>query len=165
MTIPFIKELIMDGLSGKIKAIHAYDSMIWTVRSGFLTLVFAAWGLAIKTAMENKLLIHEINGYALLLSGFTVVLAIGGYCIDINYAKRKFRVITSVNQLKRIVVRPEGTPFSPIEIEQLRELLMISGDSTSVSYQSTQYRNEYKISLIVYLSPIVLIIGLLILLF
>jgi hypothetical protein len=40
-----ITRLALAEVEGKNKAIHAYDQMIWTVRSGFVTLFFGAWAL------------------------------------------------------------------------------------------------------------------------
>jgi hypothetical protein len=40
-----ISKIIVDEIGGKNQAIHAYDKMIWTVRTGFLTLFFARWGI------------------------------------------------------------------------------------------------------------------------
>lgn len=54
MEEPFLEKIIQSEISGKNAAINSYDKMMWTVRSGFLTLVFAAWGLIIKSALEVK---------------------------------------------------------------------------------------------------------------
>lgn len=34
--------------------IHGYDKYMWTVRSGYLTLVFGAWGVFVKAAVESE---------------------------------------------------------------------------------------------------------------
>ena len=45
--------LIVGEMTGKNAAIHAYDRMIWTVRTGFLTLLFGAWGLLISSISND----------------------------------------------------------------------------------------------------------------
>jgi hypothetical protein len=42
----------MTEVAGKNAAIASYDHMIWTVRSGFLTLFFGGWGLLLKSLLE-----------------------------------------------------------------------------------------------------------------
>ena len=49
----FLQELILNEIKGKNAAIHAYDRMSWTVRSGFLTLFFAAWGLVLGGMVKS----------------------------------------------------------------------------------------------------------------
>jgi hypothetical protein len=49
----FLDKTTGDEISVKIQAIHAYDKIVWTVRSGFLTLVFGGWGFII-----NQLLMY-----------------------------------------------------------------------------------------------------------
>ena len=44
----FLTKTIGDEISGKYQAIHKYDKIMWTLRSGFLTLVFGGGGLVIK---------------------------------------------------------------------------------------------------------------------
>lgn len=161
MNQEFLKQLILDGFTGKNRAIHAYDRMIWMVRSGFLTLVFAAWGFLIKTALEQHIAITNTMGYIQLLAGFSLVLAYGGYIIDVNYVKRKFRVITTVNELRTIVIRPGMSDYLPEEVERLRELLKISGDSVSIDHRSPQFENERRVSRVIYGLPSLLIILLL----
>ena len=41
----FITKIILDEITGKNQAIHAYDRMIWTVRTEFLTLFFLQAGV------------------------------------------------------------------------------------------------------------------------
>ena len=40
-----LEHMILEEIKGKNAAIHSYDKMMWTFRSGYLTLVFADGGL------------------------------------------------------------------------------------------------------------------------
>lgn len=48
-----IRQIVFDEIKGKNSAIHAYDKMIWTIRTGFLTLLFAGWGLLLSAVGKN----------------------------------------------------------------------------------------------------------------
>lgn len=51
--LSLLEKLVLDEISGKNKAIHAYDRMMWTVRTGFLTLFFSGWGILLKAMVEK----------------------------------------------------------------------------------------------------------------
>jgi len=156
----FIEKITINEIAGKNAAIHAYDDMIWKVRSGFLTLVFAGWSLLIKTAIEHKLSLTQILPYVFILSGFSLALAIGGYKIDMNYVKRKFRVINGLNELTEITATVNINVQS-IQQKALIELLKILGDSFNDKYESKAYKNEINVSRIIYFIPSLLVISIL----
>ncbi len=135
----FIEKITINEIAGKYAPIHAYDGMIWKVRSGFLTLVFAGWSLIIKTAIENKTEFTIILPYVFMLSGFSLALAIGGYKIDMNYVKRKFRVINGLNELTEITATI-NINMQNIQQKALIELLKILGDSFNDKYKSKAYK-------------------------
>jgi hypothetical protein len=153
----FIKDIITGEITGKNNAIHAYDKLIWTVRSGFLTLVFAGWSLTVKAAVENNVDFLTLMPFAFILSGFSLSLAAGAFVIDRNYARRKFRVINGVNHLMQLLT---DINFNTIELKtknELTNLLKISGDTDNKKYISGAYKNEIMVSRVIYLVPSVLI--------
>ena len=82
-----ISKIIIDEIGGKNQAIHAYDKMIWTVRTGFLTIFFAGWGILLKsfvdTSSDKQLSSqHDIFIVMLLIS---ITLSCGGFIVDLNY--------------------------------------------------------------------------------
>src|SRR6185436_11121529 len=109
----------------------AYDRMIWTVRSGFLTLVFAGWSITIKSAIEAKAGLANITPYVLTLCAFTLGLAAGAFIIDRNYARRKFRVIAAINELMQIITTKNIEDLDKPVPAELIELLKISGDAAN----------------------------------
>jgi hypothetical protein len=154
----FIEQLIKDEKAGKNMAIHAYDKMMWTVRSGYLTLVFGGWGFIIKSAIEKGVSLEFIKPYVLLLSGFTLALSIGAYLIDRNYAKRKFRVIKAVNNLVQMMMSEDMNNLKAEKREKLLELLQISGDAANDSYKMQAFTNEMHVGRTIYLLPVLLLI-------
>jgi hypothetical protein len=162
MTDEFLKDIIKTEIGGKFAAIHAYDKMMWTVRTGFLTLVFAAWSLVIKSMIEMQLEPGSIALYIYILCAFSLVLALGAYRIDLNYARRKFRVIKAVNQLMAFLCKPGDDHFSEPERNELTHLLQISGDAANKHYRQQSFVNEIIVSRIIYTTPSLLIIGILI---
>lgn len=152
----YLTKIIQGEIEGKNAAIHAYDKMMWTVRSGFLTLVFGGWGLVIKSAVETKAALAAIKPYILMLSAFTIALAIGAYLIDRNYARRKFRVIHAANELMQLLMKTDLENIDDIK-SKLRTLLQISGDADNKSYRFRAFFNEMKVSKIIYMLTSVLI--------
>jgi hypothetical protein len=149
----FTETLVNAEISGKYKAIHAYDKMIWVVRSGFLTLIFAAWSIIIKSAIESKINLREIRPYLFILSAFSFTLAIGGYLVDRNYARRKFRVIAALSGMMEIILAINFQNMENKTREVLTQLLKISGDASNNSYMSEPYNNEIMITPIIYGIP------------
>ncbi len=43
-----LERMVQAEIGGKYLAVHAYDRMLWTIRSGFATLFFAGWGLLLR---------------------------------------------------------------------------------------------------------------------
>lgn len=160
----FIKDIISKTIDGKNEALHAYDKMMWMVRSGYLTLVFAGWSFIIKAAIENKYQIEfqKTGPYILILSAFTLALAFSGYLIDKEYAKRKFRLIISINQLMRQIVLWNYDESENINKNEMMELLQISGDADNLNYKSVQYHNEMKIIKTIYLTPALIVLAIII---
>lgn len=146
----YLTKIIQGEIDGKNTAIHAYDKMMWTVRSGYLTLVFGGWGLVIKSAVETKAELLAIKPYILMLSAFTIALAIGAYLIDRNYARRKFRVIHAVNELMQLLMKTDLENIDDIR-NKLKLLLQISGDADNKSYRFKAFFNEMKVSKIIYM--------------
>ena len=59
-------------------AIRAYDKIVWTVGSGFSTLVFDGRSNVIKAAIETNSRYKRIAKYIIMLCAFSVVLAVAG---------------------------------------------------------------------------------------
>jgi hypothetical protein len=150
-----LEKFILTEIQGKYTAIHAYDKMMWMVRSGFLTLVFAGWGFVVKAAVESSLTIQLIKPYIFILSAFSLILAYGAFLIDRNYARRKFRVITAVNDLVRMVLSHDLS--KDVNCNNLIDLLNISGDADNQNYETPEFKNEIGISHLIYLIPSVLV--------
>lgn len=158
----FIKDLISAEIAGKNNAIHAYDKMIWTVRTGYLTLVFAAWSLVIKAGIDQEIDPGENKEYLYILSAFSLVLAIGGYNIDLNYAKRKFRIIKALNELMEILCKPDLGQMDPVDRKKLTRLMQVSGDAANQDYRQRSFNYELSILRIIYVAPLALIAGILV---
>lgn len=155
----FLKTLITTEIGGKKQAIHAYDRMIWTVRSGFLTLVFAGWGLLIKALVDNNANPTDSEPYVFILAAFSLALAVGAYRIDLNYVKRKFRVIAAINLFANTITTIDLDNILATARHELSEFLKIAGDAKSESYRSGAYESESMVSRIIYAVPSALIIG------
>lgn len=152
---PLLQKIIQDELGGKYAGIHAYDKYMWTVRSGYLTLVFGAWGFFVKSALEaQNVTIDKIRMYIIILAIMTILLSIGAFLIDRNYGRRKFRVINAVNAFMKLVVSRSFNLNEEHTIEKLAGLLQISGDASNDTYKCRAYQNELFVGAIIFILPL-----------
>jgi hypothetical protein len=158
----YIKQIIPGEIAGKSGAIHAYDKMMWSIRSGFYTLVFVGWSLIIKEGLDEKMHFSEILPYMVLLSFFSLSMAAGAFFIDRNYARRKFRVITRVNELMEFIMRNDLDHPTPEQENRLTEILKIAGESDAHYWESKGYNIEIRAMQLIYFTPSVIILFLLI---
>jgi hypothetical protein len=159
-----LQQLINHELAGKNAAIHAYDKMMWTVRTGFLTLTFAGWGLLIKAAVENNRSIQEIDAFIIMLAVTTLVIAISAFLIDRNYARRKFRVIAAANELVSVWLSTDDGKVDLASESKFVSLLQISGDAANKAYECAAYNNELFVGRVIYLFPCLMVILLILIL-
>jgi hypothetical protein len=146
-----LEKTILDEISGKNQAIHAYDKILWTVRAGFLTLFFGTWSIVVKSIIESfsetKVNINPLLGVMLLLS---VVFSLGGLAVDQNYVRRNFRVIYALDKLLSAVIRHRGRVAA--NSEELAAFVQVSGDKDNQLYLKVSgYGPERRTGLIIYL--------------
>ena len=153
---PLTDQLISSEISGKNAAIHAYDSIIWKIRSGFLTLLFAGWGIILSGLVEKSATVNleKAKPFVLMMLVVSIGLAVGGATIDINYVRRKFRVIHDLNKLLGMSLQLEEGQ-TDVQRADLRSAIRVSGDSGDDSYKIAGYRSAVSVLLPVYLLPIV----------
>jgi hypothetical protein len=129
--------------------------MIWTVRTGFLTLFFAGWGILLKALIEKSSKEPSVldNRILLVMLLVSVVLGIGGLIIDQNYAKRKFRVIYALDSLMSGLVQTQGQVHD--NLGYIEAFLQVAGDKSDKNYRKVSgYRREATASWTIYLLPI-----------
>lgn len=145
--LSFKQTLIINEIEGKNKAIHAYDNIIWVVRTGYLTLIFGTWALLLKGLIDNG----STYGLSMYISPMIIIslgLTIGGMIIDFNYIYRKYKVINSLNQL----MNNAFTSFENVEgndnqdNSDILNALLIAGDEKFIF--------SAFVAAILYLAPI-----------
>jgi len=151
----FIEKLISNEIEGKNKAIHAYDAMMWTVRTGYLTIVFGGWGLMAKSLFESNQNLYDSEVLIFIVIAFTVTLSMGAFVIDRNYVKRKFRVICVLNNLIEIAVKQTSELDSDNVRSELKMMLQIAGDKDDDKFTSPGYNVELSIVKLVYITPLI----------
>jgi len=152
----FLEKLILDEISGKNQAIHAYDKTMWTVRTGFLTLFFAGWGILLKSLVENpaKAPTAFNNNILIVMVLMSVALGCGGYIVDLNYAKRKFRVIHALDNLISAIVEKQGQVHDGLGGSEV--FLLVAGDKMDENYREVSgYRHEMAVARRIYLMPMI----------
>lgn len=152
-----IFKMITDELSGKIQAIHAYDRMIWMIRSGFITLFFAGWGIIFKSVIDNPSQSKDnLHNVLIALTLISIALSIGALVLDRNYVKRKFRVIYAFDELMSLIMRNDINILS--NPNQIIAYMQVSGDKNDTSYREVSgYDNECWNGWVIYVVPIIMI--------
>jgi hypothetical protein len=158
-----LKDTIKFEMDGKNQAIHEYDKMIWALRTGFLTVFFAVWGLIIKAIIDNgKMpLLHNIVPVMIMLAA---VISLSACCIDSSYVRRKYKVIKALNKLYWTLI--DSAQGGHIEYDKFKNLLIISGttalmseaDLNSFKLKGTGYWREIVVCVTVYLVPMIALI-------
>jgi hypothetical protein len=152
--LSLLEKLVLDEISGKNRAIHAYDRMMWTTRSGFLTLFFAGWGVLLKALVEKPSREPSAvdNRILLVTTLVSVMLGIGGLVVDLNYARRKFRVIYALDRLMSGVLQRHGQVHEGLG--DIEVCLQVSGDKGDENYRKVSgYSHEAAASRTIYLLP------------
>ena len=137
---PIFEDVIMQEIAGKNAAIHAYDGIIWKIRSGYLALVFGGWAILLKSLAEGS--IEKENIFIVVVSMFLVNLGMsfGGWFIDCNYVRRKFRVILALNKLVQSV-KENADNLDMVS----HDLLSVAGDNATMPYKIDGYTEATRV--------------------
>jgi hypothetical protein len=158
------KEIILGEITGKNNAIHAYDKILWTIRSGYLTLMFGGWAIVIKGAMDQGGDLKKIRHLLIVMFVVSVSFAIGAFILDQNYERRKFRVIASLNRLLSQALNLEDVEnIKAEERKALHESIQVAGDADNNSYRISGYKQAAAAGITLYVASViaVLVAGLL----
>ena len=148
-----LEKLVMAEVSGKNNAIQAYDGMIWKVRTGFLTLLFAGWAVLLKGMADSSGGQKNYFNLTVAMLFFSLGLAVGGWFVDRAYVRRKFRVILALDRLMDAIRRSIGALDSIPG-----ELLSVAGDNGDMKYDSSGYRETLITSACVFFLPLLTVI-------
>jgi hypothetical protein len=146
----FLEKLVFNEVAGKNNAIHSYDEIIWKIRTGYLTLLFAAWAIILKNVVDSTKSPHSNYGMIVIaLFLFSLGLALGGWFIDMTYVRRKERVILALDDLTEAI---EGCKGNFLKIPT--RLLKVAGDKPDMPYDSKGYQEAYRGSIMVFFIPL-----------
>lgn len=144
--------IVRNEIEGKNLAIHAYDGILWKIRTGYLTLHFSSWAV-IVTAVEKDPSRKALWPSAVALLAISLGLAVAGHAIDRNYVKRKFRVIRSVDLLSvsafEGAAAEKGGGAARIDPEDLK----VAGDSGSQEFEGRGYEEAIGVTHQLYSIP------------
>lgn len=157
--------LVKTELTGKKAAIHAYDTIIWKIRSGYLTIFFASWGVLIGSLVGDSSSDDYVFSLVIPIWILNLVVSIAAQTIDKNYNQRKCRVIADVDLLYETLIDigsrvslvgqlvSTETEELVIPTERLRSFLRISGDSGDSSFEGPGYRQALRVGRQIFLLP------------
>lgn len=147
---PF-EQLVLLEVSGKNQAIHAYDDIIWKIRSGYLALLFAGWSILLKSIADSQQQsVYRLSAVVAAMFFFSVGLGLGGWFVDRSYVRRKHRVILALDRLTEAIEGCGGN-FQSIP----GELLKVAGDAAEMPYECKGYREAYRDCNCVFFVPLV----------
>jgi hypothetical protein len=152
-TLTFIEKFVLDEVAGKNDAIHGYDKIIWIIRSGFLTLVFAGWAILLKEMASNTSLPKDASCLVLGMLFLSMGLAVVGYIVDFNYLRRKFRVVHIKNELVNVIMNnsDDASSVPPYMLE-------ITGTKDSNDYHCRGYYWACVEGIVVYFAPVLMLV-------
>ncbi len=160
-------QIILDEIKGKNQAIQAYDGILWKIRPGYLTIIFAGWGFLLKGVLDKidtfptwAVNLDKVVVPTLLIS---IGLCIGALIIDLGFVWRKFRVIAALNELLPMCIMewaPEKTGDSSKAVQgDLERLMQVSGYVGEVRSMAKGAAMEVAVSVLLYLVPILAILS------
>lgn len=134
------KEIILGEITGKNTAIHAYDKIIWIIRSGYLTLFYGGWAIVLNVVIDKGGGFAQYDEIMIIMFAVTFVLAFGSYRVDRNYLRRKFRVIHSLNELLKYSFEIKNVEdINDDVIEIMHDYIKVSGDVDNKQYEIDGY--------------------------
>ena len=122
------EKIVLGEIEGKNRAIHAYDGIVWKIRSGFLTLLFGGWSILLTGIVQTKdksPVDYQPLAWGLFL--FSLGFAFGARYVDRSYIRRKFRVILALDRLMDEIGSCAGD-YRKLPIELLR----VAGDNPAM---------------------------------
>jgi hypothetical protein len=146
----FLEKVVLAEIEGKNAAIHAYDGMIWKIRTGLLTLLFVGWSVLLKSFTDN--LLRPAESYRTIIMAmflFSLGLSLGAWFVDHAYVRRRFRVILALNEL---MTNLSGSAFN---IKALTpDALHVAGDNPSRPHRCKGYSEAMQDGACVFFVPI-----------
>jgi hypothetical protein len=160
------KDIILGEIAGKNAAIHAYDKIIWMIRSGYLTLLYGGWAIILKGIVDTCEGILQNEYVILVMLSITLSLAIGAYIVDKNYLRRKFRVIYSLNKILEYLFEVDSLDKVDDKIIiKVREHIQVSGDADNRNYDTDGYKQAIRAENAIYAISILSLTAVLIYIF
>lgn len=148
-----LQKIVLGEIEGKNRAIHAYDDIVWKIRTGFLTLILGGWAIVLKGIVDAQSPhIEQYRSLVCALLLFSLGFAFGAWYIDRSYLRGKFRVILALNALIDELAT-SGKDLNTLS----SKLLNVVGDDAQRPFDCPGYREAKWTELAVYLVPLIII--------
>jgi hypothetical protein len=115
------------------------------------------WAIPLKAMLEKQCTAsYALNNQILLVMLLvSLTLGLGGFIVDQNYARRKFRVIYALDQLMFGIVQSKGQVHK--NLQQIATTLQVSEDKSDDNYRKVSgYAHEATTSRVIFLLPMVI---------
>jgi hypothetical protein len=147
-----LKDVVLGEISGKNAAIIGYDGIIWKIRSGYLTIIFAGWAVLLKGLAEGALDSEKSILIVICMYLASLSLSIGGAMIDRNYVQRKFKVIGDPALVPVELLKNAGDPTNARDAEKV-------GTNGEQKFKTEGYKTAQQAGHIIYWTPPILFAG------
>lgn len=135
------QDIVIGEIAGKNAAIHAYDNILWTIRTGYLTLFYGGWAIVLKGILDSGGDFNMFKDVLLVMFAITLSLTVGAYIVDSNYLKRKFRVIYALNSIMECLIKNGDLIEIGNEIiAKIDKHIRVSGDADNKNYETDGYK-------------------------
>jgi hypothetical protein len=147
-----LQKIVLGEIEGKNRAIHAYNDILWKIRTGFLTLILGGWAIVLKGIVDAQSPDMEryrglVSALLLFSFGFTFC----AWYIDHSYVRAKFRVILALNALIDELAGGK-------ELNTLSSLLKVVGSDSQREFKCAGYCEAKRTELAIYLVPLIIIL-------
>ena len=155
----FLEQILLDEIQGKNGALHAYNRIIWTIRTGFVTVFFSAWGILLSGLAREEADVQLITKLVIPIWILSVGLSLCAWWVDRHHIRRKLRVVSALNATLAEIAdhanagSDDEEGRSPLSVESTKQFLTISGDSGDRSYEGAGYVEEKRACMVIYTLP------------
>jgi len=131
-----LEELVRSELQGKDMAIERYDSILWKIRSGYVTILYGAISLLGGAISQFGREIQSLPWLALaLIWGFSIC----AFIIDRGFLRSKIQVVIAKDKLvdisQQLAAGANNTQFNELSV-----LLHNSGEDPTFPFKSDVHK-------------------------
>lgn len=152
--VPLKEKVILGEIAAKNSAIRGYNTTLWKIRSGYLTLLFGAWAAMLALVKKDGVELDELRPFIRALVFVSIGLFMGGIFADTTYLRRKFRLFKSLDRLMRCAANLDKMSEAR-QNRELKAVLKVAGGTGDKTYKGKGYCEALVCDIAIFLLPLV----------